>query len=89
MKKVVVILIAIAVAGAIFAAIAVKTDLFKSAEAEKPAVEQKIEANELKKNLKLQNIKIRKFNIDKKNVEKYKKEHGRDPNFKKREKCGE
>ena len=90
MKKVVVISIIIAVAAPVFAVVAVETDFFKSVEAEKTAVEKKIDTSEVKKNIKfpIKTMKMQKINIDRekfrKNMQKKKEKREEKPNFKKK-----
>lgn len=93
MKKVIVILIIIAAAVAIFAVVAGQNDLAKPAEKVEAPVEQKIRPEELKKNVKfpVKAVKIPKLNLDKskfrKSVKKSKEEN---PDFNQNQKkCGE
>ena len=97
MKKVALILIFVAAAVAIFTVVAGQNDIFKSAEAEKAAVEKKIESVNMNKDAKipLRTIKLQKIKmIDKEklreNIKKKKEKPNKTPSFnKKHESCGE
>lgn len=97
MKKVIVISIIIAAVAAVLAVCAVKTGLFKTAETEKPAVEQEIKHNNPGKPLKINpRIKMQKIPmLDKEKIReslKKKRKENNNNNFnpeKKQKRCGE
>lgn len=96
MKKVIVISIIIAAVAAVLAVCAVKTDLFKQPETEKPAVEQQIKQDNLRRPIKINpNLKSQRIKpIDKEklreSLKKMKKNQSKDPNsMPKRQSCGE
>ena len=92
MKKVIVVLIVIAAAIAIFAVVAGKDDIAKSAEKVEAPVEQQIKQEELKKNIKsMKAIKMPKLNLDKTKFRKsIRKSREENPDFnQKQKKCGE
>ena len=92
MKKVIVILIVIAAAVAIFAVVAGQNDIAGSAEKAESAVEQKVRPEELQKNVKfpIKTVKIPKLNIDKEKQKKKQKSKEENPDFnQKQKKCGE
>ncbi|MBQ4438512.1 hypothetical protein II898_06510 [bacterium] len=101
MKKIVIISIIIAAAVAIFAVVAGKNDAFNPVEAENPAVEKKIESENLKKDIKvpvraikMQKIKLIDKEKFKENLKKMKEKQGKNPDNapdfqKKGESCGE
>lgn len=71
MKKIIVVSLIIAALAAVFAVVAVKNDLFKSAEVEKPAVKNEAEVKDLEQPAKFSTkIKMQKFKpIDRKKLD--------------------
>ena len=92
MKKVVIAVIIIAAAIAIFAVVAGQTGSISSVQPEKPAVEEKIESKELRKNIKvpMKSLKIQKLNIEKLKLKNNIRRTEENPDFNKDQKqCGE